>query len=191
MNLTWPEQHTYDIPLSLSFFPEFLSLLFLTTPHNFTQFVSLVTSITTPELVSLFSFFIQRFLLFQILYISKMTKSTNKRNTLLSIETVVRENVCWLTIKILYIYIYIYIKVYNDITVFPVTYINNSPPSAREYISYNLSLLHNKAKWASHKNLVNISTIWTLVETDGVAITPSSTFSQVIWQYTSIYLVHL
>ena len=95
MNLTWPEQHTYDIPLSLSFFPEFLSLLFLTTPHNFTQFVSLVTSITTPELVSLFSFFIQRFLLFQILYISKMTKSTNKRNTLLSIETVVRENVCW------------------------------------------------------------------------------------------------
>ena len=111
MNLTWPEQHTYNIfslSLSLSLFPEFLSLLFLTTPHNFTQFVSLVTSITTPELVSLFSFFIQRFLLFQILYISKMTKSTNKRNTLLSIETVVRENVCWLTIKILYIYIYIY-----------------------------------------------------------------------------------
>ena len=69
MNLTWPEQHTYDIPLSLSFFPEFLSLLFLTTPHNFTHFVSLFTSIATPKPVSLFSFFIQRFLLFQILYI--------------------------------------------------------------------------------------------------------------------------
>ena len=70
------------------------------------------------------------------------------------------------THKILFIY-----KV-HDITVLPLLLI-----TLLEYISYNPSLLHNKPKRVLHKALVNISAIWTLVETYGVTITPSFTFS--------------
>ena len=82
----WHDLNNTDIislslSLSLSLFPEFLSLLFLTTPHNFTHFVSLFTSIATPKPVSLFSFFIQRFLLFQILCISKKWQNQQIRET--------------------------------------------------------------------------------------------------------------
>lgn len=57
-------------------------------------------------------------------------------------------------------------------TILPLAYTHNTSPQNGEYISYNHSLLHNKPKQVLHKTLVNISAIWTLVETYGVAITP-------------------
>ena len=89
------------------------------------------------------------------------------------------------TYNILLIYIGIH-WVYS----FAPSYTQNTPPQVGEYISYNPSLLHNKPKRVLHKVLVNILAIWTLVETYGIAIIPSSTFSRVIWQSTSIYLVY-
>lgn len=64
------------------------------------------------------------------------------------------------------------IILHSDITVLSLAYTHNTSPQIGEYISYNHSLLHNKPKQVLHKTLVNISTIWTLVKTYGVAITP-------------------
>ena len=64
------------------------------------------------------------------------------------------------------------IILHSDITILSLAYTHNTSPQIGEYISYNHSLLHNKPKQVLHKTLVNISTIWTLVKTYGVAITP-------------------
>ena len=64
------------------------------------------------------------------------------------------------------------IILHSDITVLSLAYTHNTSPQIGEYISYNHSLLHNKPKQVLHKTLVNISTIWTLVKTYEVAITP-------------------